>query len=81
MKELPFGEFFYDVNGGRILPLQNVFLAAIPLPPLVGIGKDMNQAGYFNTRLYLIASPTRGYHFLYPFLIMLSVYTYHPRIE
>jgi hypothetical protein len=67
--------------GAEYCPYKLLFLAAIALPPLVGIGKDMNQAGYFNARLYLIASPTRGYHFLFPFQIVLSVYTYHPRIE
>ncbi len=46
--------------GGSILPLQNVFLAAIGLLALVGIGREINQVGYLIIHLYLIANPYKG---------------------
>jgi len=46
MKEHPFVMLFSNVNGGRRLPLQDVFLAAKSLHPLVGICGDMIQASY-----------------------------------
>jgi hypothetical protein len=48
MKELPFGVLFYSVNGGRMLPLQNVIPRCQKWQTLVGIGREMNQAGYLN---------------------------------
>jgi hypothetical protein len=46
--------------GAEYCPYKVLFLAARPLLPLVGIGNDMNQAGFFNIRLYLIASLQQG---------------------
>jgi len=48
------------VKGGRILPLQNVVPRCQTIIAPVGIGNDMNQAGFFNTRLYLIAILQQG---------------------
>lgn len=57
------------MNGGRILPLHSVVPRCQTITALVGIGNDMNQAGFFNIRLYLIANPQQGL----PFLIFFSV--------
>jgi hypothetical protein len=65
-----------------MLPLQIVFLAAKMLLSLVGIGREMNQAGYLNyPPVFLKPIPTRACHFWLTFLIELTVYTYHPSIE
>ncbi len=51
MKEHRYRLLFYNVNGGRRLPLQDVFLAARLLQPLVEIGGDQVRANFLDTCL------------------------------
>ena len=82
MEELPFGVLFYSVNGGRMLPLQNVIPRCQIVTVPCGTGREKNQAGYLNyPSVSHIPIPTRVSHFWLAVLIELTVYTYHPRIE
>jgi len=68
MKEHRYRLLFYNVNGGRRLPLQDVFLAAKSLHPLVGIGGDQIQANFLSACLNLRSNPYKGLPFLANFL-------------
>jgi hypothetical protein len=50
--------------GAECCPYKMFFLAAIVLLSLVGIGREMIQAGYLISRLYIISQSPKGLSFL-----------------
>jgi hypothetical protein len=61
MKEHHYRLLFYNVNGGRRLPLQDVFLAAKSLQPLVGIGGDQIRANLLSACLKSAIQSLQGF--------------------
>ena len=82
MKEHHHRLLFSNVNGGRRLPLQDVFLAARLLRPLVGIGRDLMQAIRSGTCLEITIQSLQGFAiFGLIFPGESAVYTYHRWME